>query len=236
MSKVNFIELFGSLSLVDIPHYDATPHQVIIALTPPTVTELRDARSYCIQQYSGTRIPFQLTVDSGAFEAGEALELEAIIQAGFGPDSNKERVKIPLMLNHATARVEQNITVSGSSTSATQPPASTVFTEIHGDISIPQIDDLEGHQLIISLNEVGLNDDLQPFFNRISETSYQVRTLKAPFSLRYDNNVLTSGRSYDLLFILRAPSGKFVAGRNLRNIDLAELTEAQQVTLGRPRG
>lgn len=93
MSKVNFIELFGSLSLVNIPRYDANPHQVIIALTPPTVTKLRDARSYCIQQYSGTSIPFQLTVDTAAFEAGEALELEAIIQAGFGPDSNKERVK-----------------------------------------------------------------------------------------------------------------------------------------------
>lgn len=110
------------------------------------------------------------------------------------------------------------------------------FKQITGSVLAANIEDLSGHQLFTDLYEVRLNDDGQKVFNQISENVYQMRDLNAPFSLYYDQQVLENdGVRHDLSFMLQAPSGNFVAGRNLRNIDLETLEAGMQVELRNAR-
>ncbi|WP_252090553.1 hypothetical protein [Pseudomonas sp. MWU13-3659] len=235
MPNENIIELHGSIDLVDIPEFDATPVRVLVVVTHPGIIPRSEWLASCVQQYSGAPIPYQLHLDKRTFAAGEALELEAVLIAGWGEGSEKVRVTLPLALDHATIRVEQDITLAGSETGA-QRMAAPSFKQITGSVLAANIEDLSGHQLFADLYEVRLNDDGQKVFNQISENVYQMRDLNAPFSLYYDQQVLVSdGVSHDLSFMLQAPSGHFVAGRNLRNIDLETLEAGMQVELRNAR-
>ncbi|MCG8293993.1 hypothetical protein [Pseudomonas entomophila] len=235
MPNENIIELHGSINLIDIPEFDATPVRVLVVVTHPGIIPRSEWLASCVQQYSGAPIPYQLHLDKRTFEAGEALELEAVLIAGWGEGSEKARVTLPLALDHATTRVEQDITLEGSETGA-QRPAAPDFKQITGSVLAANIEDLSGHQLFANLYEVRLSNDEQQVFNQISENVYQMRDLNAPFSLYYDQQVLVSDDvRHDLSFMLQAPSGHFVAGRNLRNIDLETLEAGMQVELRNAR-
>ena len=233
MTTDNIIELRGSIKLDNIPQFEATPVRVLVALTHPGIVPRAEWLASCTQQYSGAPIPYQLHVDKRTFQANETLELEAILLAGWGEGSEKARVKLELSLGHDTPRVEQDITVQGQDQAPLTAPD---FKQITGTVLASDIEDLSAHQLFVNLYEVSLNDEGQKVFNSISENVYQMRDLNAPFSLHYDKQVLVNdGASHDLSFMLRAPSGSIVAGRNVRDINLNTWESGQQIELRKPK-
>ncbi|PSS49005.1 hypothetical protein [Pseudomonas sp. BBP2017] len=137
---------------------------------------------------------------------------------------------LPISLDHQTRRIRQNLTLNSQDRpTVSEPIDAASFKHITGTLSIPEIADLSGHQLITALHAVHLDENQHKTYVNISENSFQIRGTQEPFSLHVDAGALTKNAKPELSFLLRHPTGRYVAGRVLRDVDLYALISDLQV-------